>query len=179
VTAPPTPPPLPSATPTRIPLPTPIPTDVPQIQTSGFEIVSQTLNCDTSPSLAVSLEVSRTVREGRRERQEQVGVSMRELWLTWDGGADRAITGFKPESGLGYADFAVEPGRSYNLYVDSPTGPPIFAFQIEPCLPSEGSGWMSRSLILLKEELPPEADGTATPTPTSTSTSDVTATPTP
>ena len=169
--------PRPSATPTptQIPLPTPAPTELPQIQTPEFRIISQTLSCDAEPSIAVSLEISRTVREGRRERQEQVGEPMRELWLTWDGGADRAITGFKPEHGLGYADFTVQPGRSYNLYLDSPTGLPLFGFQIEPCLPSEGTGWMSRSLILLKEELSPETAGTATPTPSPTST----ATPTP
>lgn len=92
---------------------------------------------------------------------------MREIWLIWDDGADRAITGFRPELGLGYADFDVVPGRSYNLYVDRPYGIPIRTLQAEPCPPAEGVGWVSRHLILQEIELDgPALETTPTMTPT-------------
>lgn len=158
----------PTATPTRTPFTptqTPSPTPPAQVSVSPFTIVTQTLSCQTVPTISVSLELSRTVQEGRREYQELVELPMREVWLIWDGGADRALTGLKPQQGLGYADFAVEPERSYNLYIDSPTGPPILTIQIEPCPPDEGVGWVSRFLKLRMEE-PPELEATPTLTPT-------------
>lgn len=155
----------PTATPvvaTSTPRPTPLPTQAPTIiptpatlRTSPFRIITQTLSCDAAPSLAVSLELSRTIESRGREVQEQVGLPMRQVWLTWDDGADRAITGFKPAKGLGYADFQVRPGRKYNLYIDSPGGLPVLSFQVEPCPPSEGDGWVSRYLVLLEERSVP------------------------
>ena len=108
-----------------------------------------------------------------RPVQEQVGLPMHEVWLIWDDGADRAITGLRPEKGEGYADFDVEPGRSYNLYVDTPSGQPILTVQVEPCPPDEGTGWVSRSLVLW-EEL--EAMPTQTLEPTGTLTQTLVAT---
>ena len=151
----------PTVTPTLLPTPEP-----------PFRIVSQTLTCALEPVIAISLEVSRTLEVRGREISEQVGLPMREIWLIWESGADRAITGFRPDIGLGYADFDVEPGHAYNLYIDSPTGPPVLTVQIEPCPPDEGEGWVSRQLILW-EEVDPEV------TPTATSTSAETLTPTP
>jgi hypothetical protein len=74
----------------------------------------------------------------------------REIWLMWDTGADRAFTGFRPEYGLGYADFAVEPGLIYNLYIDNPWGVPVIVIQVEPCTPDEGGGWISRKLVIVE-----------------------------
>ncbi len=153
--------------------PTPLPTPEPP-----FRVVSQTLTCALEPVIAISLEVSRTVEVRGREVSEQVGLPMREIWLIWESGADRAITGFRPEIGLGYADFDVEPGHVYNLYIDSPTGPPVLTVQIEPCPPDEGAGWVSRQLILW-EEVEPEATPTVTATSAVTLTPTLTLTPTP
>jgi hypothetical protein len=152
--------------------PTPLPTlELP------IRIISQTLTCELSPRIAISLEMSRTVVVRRREVTEQVGLPMREVWLIWESGSDRAITGFRPEIGLGYADFDVEPGHVYNLYIDSPTGPPVLTVQVEPCLPAEGEGWVSRVLVLLEESRPEEATPTGTPTLTPTLTPTPTVTP--
>jgi hypothetical protein len=74
----------------------------------------------------------------------------REVWLMWDEGADRAYTGFRPKFGLGYADFTVEPGRTYNVYIDNPWGVPLSVLQVEPCTPEEGGGWVSRKLIVIE-----------------------------
>ncbi len=154
----------PTVSPTAFASPTPTPVPV---SSSPFRIISQTFSCDPQPVIAVSLEISRTVQERGRTRQELVGLPVREVWLIWDGGADRAITGFKLDRGLGYADFAVQPGRAYNLYVDTPSGPPLLTVQVEPCSPTEGSGWVSRLLTLQKTV---EPDPVATPTPTMTAT---------
>jgi hypothetical protein len=177
-TTPPTPLlPLPSATAVASALPTPMPTAtrVPTgtldlAPSSPFTIISQTLTCELEPRIAVSLEVSRTVTERGRERSEITGLPNRELWLIWDSGADRAITGFRPEIGLGYADFVVEPGHTYNLYIDAPIGLPILTLRIEPCVISE-EGWVSRVLtvreaeILDPEDLPKETPVATRPVP--------------
>ena len=142
--------PVPSAT--SMPVATPTLTPTPAItETPAIHVISQTLTCEDKPSIAVSLELSRTVEARGRDRQEIVGLPMREIWLLWDNGADRAITGFRPDLGLGYADFDVTPGLFYNLYVDSPYGRPVLTLQAEPCLPDEGIGWVSRYLILRDE----------------------------
>jgi len=149
-TATPVPPP---PTPTLTPGPTLPPVSIlptPQLPTP-YRIISQTLGCADTPSIAVSLLLSRTVEVRGRERVEQVPQPGRAIWLLWEDGADRAITGFKPEIGPGYADFVIEPGRVYNLYIDTPTGIPVSTLQVAPCTPEEGAGWMARSLIVLEE----------------------------
>jgi hypothetical protein len=40
-----------------------------------------------------------------------------ELLVRWDGGEDRFVTGLKPDIGLGYADFDLERGHTYQLVV--------------------------------------------------------------
>jgi len=155
--------PTPTATATLAPPPTPtvrvtVPAATPSLtptptitETPAIHVVSQTLTCEAIPSIAVSLEVSRTVEERGRERSEIAGLPMREVWLLWDGGADRAITGFRPDLGLGYADFEVTHGLFYNLYVDSPYGSPVLTLQAEPCPAEDGEGWVSRYLVLRDE----------------------------
>ncbi len=158
--------PSPAATPVTPSL-TPTPTVT---ETSAIHIISQTLTCAMEPSIAVSLELSRTVEVRGKEQQEIVGLPMREMWLLWDDGADRAITGFRPDLGLGYADFDVIPGRSYNLYVDTPYGRPVLAVQVEPCPSDEGTGWVSRYLVLRDETKARAASDTLTVTLTLTGT---------
>jgi len=162
---------IPSLTLTPVPTVTPSLTPTPPVtETSAIRIISQTLTCATEPSIAVSLELSRMIEVRGREQQEIVGLPMREIWLLWDDGADRAITGFRPDLGLGYADFVVIPGRSYNLYIDSPYGRPVLAVQVEPCPPDEGTGWVSRYLVLRDETEARAVSDTLTVTPTLTGT---------
>jgi hypothetical protein len=162
---------IPTLTLTPVPTVTPSLTPTPPVtETSPIRIISQTLTCATEPSIAVSLELSRTIEVRGREEQEIVGLPMREIWLLWDDGADRAITGFRPDLGLGYADFVVIPGRSYNLYIDSPHGRPVLAIQVEPCPPDEGTGWVSRYLVLRDETEARAVSDTLTVTSTLTAT---------
>jgi hypothetical protein len=169
-----------SPTPTPTAPPAPTATLVPA-QASPFSIITHTLTCEPEPRIAVSLEISRTVIERGRERSETIGLPNRELWLIWDSGADRAITGFRPELSLGYADFAVEPGHTYNLYIDAPIGLPVLTLRIEPCTGNR-EGWVSRLLTVREiqapdDELPPEEGPVAT-APATSPTTTATVTPT-
>lgn len=148
----PTSPPLPSASPT--PLPTALPTPTPALPTP-YQIISQTLRCAPAPQIAVSLLLSQTTEVRGRPHVVPAPQPGRTIWLLWEGGADRAVTGFRPESGLGYADFAVEPGRVYRVYIDTPTGAPLTTLHTEPCTPDEGGGWIARVLTVLENPLTP------------------------
>ena len=140
--------------PTNTPLPVPTLTATTPISPalSEFRIVSQTLTCANPPHIAVSLALSHTITVRRREEVELLPLPGREVWLLWEDGADRAVTGFNPEMGLGYADFTVAPGRVYKLYIDVPRGAPVSTIQVEPCTADEGEGWISRLLVLLTQE---------------------------
>lgn len=150
----------PTATPTLLSSPTLSPTPLLSRLTTtltpqplaAHRIISQTLTCTERPQIAVSLVVSRTTTVRRREIVEDVPVPGRELWLLWADGAERATTGFKPDIDPGYADFDIAPGIVYNLYLDSPRGAPVATVQVEPCTPAEGSGWISRWLVVRLED---------------------------
>lgn len=152
-------PPTSAPTATAVP-PTNTPVPVPTITTtipispslSAFHIVSQTLTCTDQPQIAISLTLSHTITVRRREEVEWLPVPGREVWLLWEDGADRAVTGFNPEIGFGYADFTVAPGQVYKLYIDVPRGAPVSTIQVEPCTGDEGEGWISRLLVLMAEE---------------------------
>jgi len=137
---------------TSVPVPTLTITTSAATPLNEFHIVSQTLTCTDPPHIAVSLALSHTITVRRREEVEWLPLPGREVWLLWEDGADRAVTGFNPEMGLGYADFTVAPGRVYKLYIDVPRGAPVSTIQVEPCTAGEGEGWISRVLILLAQE---------------------------
>lgn len=152
-----TPTPAPTATaipPTNTPIPIPTLTATTPISPplNVFHIISQTLTCTDPPHIAVSLALSHTITVRRQEEVEWLPLPGHEVWLLWEDGADRAVTGFNAEMGLGYADFTVTPGRVYKLYIDVPRGAPVSTIQVEPCTADEGEGWISRLLVLLAEE---------------------------
>ena len=151
----------PTSTPTATAIPpttTPVPAPTITITTpispslSAFHIVSQTLTCTEQPQVAISLTLSHTITVRRREEVEWLPLPGREVWLLWEDGADRAVTGFNAEMGLGYVDFTVAPGRVYKLYIDIPRGVPVSTIQVEPCTGDQGEGWISRLLVLLAQE---------------------------
>ncbi len=128
-------------------------------QTAGVTLtldLTSTLDITSTVSITSTLDLSRTLELTTTLDVESEKPPIhtrnwgREIWLMWDDGADRAFTGFRPEFGLGYADFIVEPGRIYNLYIDNPWGVPLLVLQVEPCTPEEGGGWISRKLIVVE-----------------------------
>jgi hypothetical protein len=68
-----------------------------------------------------------------------------EVWITWEGGADRFVTGLKPEIDPGYGDFDMQLDQSYNVGVDKPTSVVVRDLRAESC---ETEGRTSWRLIL-------------------------------
>ncbi len=94
----------PSPTPTpRQGTPQPTPT-VPTL----FRVVAQESFCDPKRPALLQIEVYDA------QGEPLPGVV---LEITWDQGREQLVTGLKPEFGLGYADFQMEPGRVYRLRV--------------------------------------------------------------
>lgn len=146
----PTPTPLaPSPSPTSSPestgtpaIPTPTPPLVYRLRLSEQELICR-------PEQIPHIEV--VVRDERGEGQPGVVV-----WLTLPGGADRAVTGLKPENGAGYADFNAEPGVGYTLSVGDLAMPLVTDLRIRPC-PDQGQGEPSMgSWRIVLAPLPPE-----------------------
>ncbi len=140
-------------------------------------LINQTVQgCAIQPRIAITFTKWVTVGVGRYAHLEAEGIPGLTLWLLWDGGADRAVTGFSPRGGLGYADFGVEGGHTYNLYLESPTGVPFLTLAVTPCTLSEGSeGWTTWQVQVVKSGLLPTP--TPTPTPLSTPTFALSVTP--
>jgi hypothetical protein len=61
--------------------------------------------------------------------------------VTWDSGNEEFFTGLKPELGNGYADYLMEPGRSYSVQLS--TGSDIATNINAPsCLAPNGEGFI-------------------------------------
>jgi hypothetical protein len=95
-----------SLTPTTTPLPTRTATP-----TAGapFVLSDKTALCDAE--LSEPLIIINTLDSAG---QPVPGV---EFIVSWSDGEDRLITGLKPELGLGYGDFYMEPGISYSVHL--------------------------------------------------------------
>ncbi|HHS98033.1 MAG TPA: hypothetical protein ENK08_09090 [Chloroflexi bacterium] len=139
----PTPEPPPTATPTpfRSPLPPVLP----------YRVISQTQVCDSAlPRLQVLVRAA-----PEKEGEKGTPLPGVVLWLTWPGGADRAVTGLRPEIDLGYADFTLEPGVSYALSVEEPAAPLVSGLTLQPCPKGDGIGsWR----IVIEINPPPTAN---------------------
>lgn len=115
--------PPPPATP--IPTPTPTPLALPVFHLAGQEQICE-------PGTPPHIEVVVQDEDGN-------GLAGVEVWLTWPGGADRAVTGLKPQKGKGYADFNVEPGIGYDLSTSALGVPLTTGLLIAPC-PTQEEG---------------------------------------
>jgi hypothetical protein len=65
----------------------------------------------------------------------------KEVWITWEGGADRFVTGLKPEIDPGYGDFDMQLDQSYNVGVDKPTSVLVRDLRAEPCGTEGRTSW--------------------------------------
>lgn len=153
VTWTPSPSPTPSPTWTPEPSSTPSPTPLPV-----YRLLNQERVCETefpAPRLEViTLDAN---------LEPLPGV---EVLVIWDAGTDRFFTGFKPELGLGYGDFAMLPELSYSVVL-ADGSPVVSGLRLEDCPPSQGGlagGWR---LIFQNTQF---AQSTPTPTlrPTAT-----------
>jgi hypothetical protein len=86
------------------------------------------------------------------------GLSGVTVWLTWPGGADRAVTGLKPQRGAGYADFNAEQGVSYALGIGELGMPLVTDLRIEPCPTDEDQEPLMGSWFVVLEPRPPDTE---------------------
>jgi hypothetical protein len=128
------PPTAPPATPTPIVLATtsPLPTPI----ASPYRVLTRTAICTgTASQLQVLVwyppqEPPEGEEEEPPQRAPLTGVV---LWLTWPGGADRAVTGLRPWIDPGYADFQLEPEVPYALSIDEPNAPVLSGLTAPAC----------------------------------------------
>jgi len=90
---------LPSPTPTRKPTRTPRPPTPTPLPLPPFQLVQQEQICTVGQPPRIEVVVM---------DERGAGLDGVEVWLMWPGGADRAVTGLKPQKGAGYADFDAE-----------------------------------------------------------------------
>jgi hypothetical protein len=124
------------------------------------------------------------------QTQDGAGIPGSEIWVTWTGGADRFLTGLKPELGLGYADFAMTPGIVYAVAVGEPAPPIVGGLSAETCRRGQDSSSLAswRLVIVATDQaftptptptITPTAAATRTARPTSTATGTAAPSPTP
>lgn len=115
--------PTPAATPTPTPraaTPSPVPTYNP-----AYQIISQIAECTRPPAMP---QIRVTVQDAAGQALPGVRV-----WLTWDGGDDRFVTGLKPEVNAGYGDFDMLPNRNYNVSIERRESVIASGLQAEAC----------------------------------------------
>lgn len=99
--------PTPRATGTPRPTWTPTVTSTPEPR---FALLVQRRRCDRGSGQGAAGLLSITVYDAEGEPLPNV-----ELLIRWGGGEDHFFTGLKPEKGLGYADYVLTAGESYQV----------------------------------------------------------------
>ena len=116
--------PLPDLPPTFTPMPTPI---------ADYQLIGRVSEC-TNGRAVPQIRVIVQDALGR-------GVSGKEVWITWEGGADRFFTGLKPEIDPGYGDFDMALDQSYAVGIDKPTSIIVSDLRAEPCEDGGHTSW--------------------------------------
>lgn len=101
-----TPQPIESQATINAPTPRPTKTTVPTLG-APFALISQETTCD--PNLPDGLLQVIVFNSSRRQ------LAGAKIIITWQGGEEEFFTGFKPELGNGYADFIMDPNRTYSV----------------------------------------------------------------
>ena len=128
-----------TALPTGTPLATRTPTSTPG---APFILQESTFVCD--PDLNQPL--IQVVTENAAGEQLP-GV---EIVVNWEGGEDHFFTGLKPEFGLGYADFTMDPGEVYTLRL-ADGGQPIPDLTAAECEAEDGSRYWGSWYLLFSQ----------------------------
>ena len=166
---PPTKSPSPSPTFMRPDTPTPLPTFTPTpVALPTFLLIARERVCEPGPAQI------RVIVEDENGK----GVPGVEVWVTWDNGADRFLTGLKPEKGSGYADMDMQTDITYAVAVAQSAVPIATGLKTEPCPSSDPAQPISASWQLTFRPIPPTATPTPTPGPSPTPTETPTRTPT-
>ena len=185
--------PAPTATDTPTATPTPTPTTTPTRTSSPTPTIHPTATRRPTPTLPPPylLETSRRIctAEGMTPRieivvqtQDGAGIPGSEIWVTWSGGAERFLTGLKPELGLGYADFEMAADLTYAVAVGEPTNTIARGLTVESCF--TGAGAASHTswrlvVVATASAFTPTPTVSATPIVTSAPSATITRTPVP
>ncbi len=143
----------PPVTPTPLPTLTPTPTPLP-----SYVLVKQDRLCQTGLA-ASQIQVNVEDEQGK-------GIPGVEVWVNWENGADRFVTGLKPELGAGYGDFDMKPGPVYNVSVGLSALPLASGLKAEVCPSGVPTQTAYAVWTLVFRTIPPTPTPTATITPT-------------
>lgn len=133
----------PQATRTPAPTTTPLPSRTPS-PTPGAPFILQEQNLVCDPSITQPLIQVETLDAAM---QPVPGV---EIIVTSDQGEDHFFTGLKPEIGLGYADYAIQPDVRYRVRL-AEGGEPVSDLATQECETENGNRyWGSLKLIFVQ-----------------------------
>jgi hypothetical protein len=140
--------PTPTSVATATPRPTWTPTLVPTPE-PRFDVVQMKRRCDLTQEQLMVM-----VLDAAGQQLPNV-----ELLVRWDGGEDRFVTGLKPDIGLGYADFDLERGHTYQLVVIGAASQLVQNIVAEPC---EGASYLATWQVTLQwtGEIESQSSGT-------------------
>jgi hypothetical protein len=130
---------LPGATPTPTEIPS-TPTYTP-LPAADYQVSSREELCGPAESARFEVIVTDALGDGLP------GVI---VWLVWPGGAQRAVTGLKPDRGAGYADFGAEQGQTYSLGVGEVGLALVDGLTIEACSTDADEGLVGSWRIVLE-----------------------------
>lgn len=126
--------PRPSATSTPTVTPEPLPTLMPTVTpVPDYQVIDRTAEC-TPGNQPPQIRVMVVDQLGQ-------GVAGKEIWITWDEGRDRFVTGLKPEIDPGYGDFDMQPDRAYNVGVDRSTSVVVSELRADTCDTNGRTSW--------------------------------------
>jgi hypothetical protein len=139
----------PTVSPTRRPTLTPTPTRRPTAtptfsatQGAPYELTERQVVCQ-APDLPPLLQVEVYDAAGR----PVPGV---EVQVLSDDGQDHFFTGLKPELGLGYGDFEMDPVLSYTVQLDQ-AARPVADVGSEPCQTDDGTSYPGSILLMFEQ----------------------------
>ena len=151
----PTPTTVPTASPTPTAIPTVAPTPTPTAIVSptsqpNYRLLSQERLCPTDVA-APRIEV--VTQDALLNPLPGV-----EVLVSWDGGADRFFTGFKPAEGPSYGDFTMSQDLSYTVAL-AEGSEAVSGLRIEPCDNGLDGGWrLTFQNLRLRVTTTPEAE---------------------
>ncbi|MBN1891113.1 MAG: hypothetical protein JW850_24160 [Thermoflexales bacterium] len=155
----------PPASPTSLPTLTPTPSPTP-----GYLLVKRERLCEMGASFS-------QIRVNVEDEQGH-GLAGIEVWVSWEDGADRFVTGLKPERGTGYGDFDMKAQVAYDVSLGALAVPLVRGLKAEVCPSNVPTQTALASWVLVFSPLPPTPTPTVTSTPSSTPTATPTLTPT-
>jgi len=124
--------------PTQTPTPSPTPTATP-----GPPFILQDIPLECDPKIDPPL-IRVYVLDGAGNPVPGVAIL-----VSWDGNTNRFVTGLKPEYGLGYADFTMDPMVTYSLRLEA-GGDPINSITGRQCEDQDEPYWGSWRLNFIQ-----------------------------